>query len=186
MSLESAAQLGATLAASPIAADLDGLCPAKKATQRSARTKGRRRRRTARRGRREPRLRQPMTTLGPVVEQAHNQGFRVKSGGPEVVCSAAEERPLASNQRGARRGSLRSVVDLGAGFFDGALWARFESRRVTERRRGDKAARRASAGQRLVSSDERSCRQRIALTLSTFGVFPMTHHVECVALLERT
>ena len=42
-----------------------------------------------------------------------------------------------------------------------------------------------SAGQRLVSSDERSCRQRIALTLSTIGVFPMTHHVECVALLTR-
>jgi hypothetical protein len=25
-----------------------------------------------------------------------------------------------------------------------------------------------------------------ALTLRTLGVFPMTHHVECVALLERT
>jgi hypothetical protein len=42
-----------------------------------------------------------------------------------------------------------------------------------------------AAGQRLVSSAERSCRQRIALTLSTVGVFPMTHHVECVALLTR-
>ena len=26
--------------------------------------------------------------------------------------------------------------------------------------------------------------QTIALTLSPVGVFPMTHHVECVALLE--
>ena len=42
-----------------------------------------------------------------------------------------------------------------------------------------------SAGQRLDSSDERSCRRRIALTFSTTGVFPMTHHVECVALLEK-
>jgi hypothetical protein len=41
------------------------------------------------------------------------------------------------------------------------------------------------AGQRLVCSHERSCRQRIALTLGTIGVFPMTHHVECVALLAR-
>jgi hypothetical protein len=31
----------------------------------------------------------------------------------------------------------RSVVTLGADFFDGALWARFESRRVTERYRCD-------------------------------------------------
>jgi len=41
-----------------------------------------------------------------------------------------------------------------------------------------------SAGQRLVSSDERNCRQRMALTLSTIGGFPMTHHLECVALLS--
>ena len=42
-----------------------------------------------------------------------------------------------------------------------------------------------AAGQRLVSSDERSCRQRIALTLRIVGGFPMTHHVECAALLSR-
>ena len=42
------------------------------------------------------------------------------------------------------------------------------------------------AGQRPVSSHERSCRQRIALTLRTICVFPMTHHVKCVALLEKT
>ena len=41
------------------------------------------------------------------------------------------------------------------------------------------------AGQRLFCSDERSCRQRIALTLRTISVFPMTHHVECVVILER-
>jgi len=40
-----------------------------------------------------------------------------------------------------------------------------------------------AAGQRLVCSHERSCRQRIALTLRTIGAFPMTHHVECVAIL---
>jgi hypothetical protein len=42
-----------------------------------------------------------------------------------------------------------------------------------------------AAVQRLVCSHERSCRQRIALTLRIIGVFPMTHHVECVALLTR-
>jgi len=46
---------------------------------------------------------------------------------------------------------------------------------------GDKAA-----GQRLVCSHDRSCRQTIALTLRSLRVFPMTHHVECVALLEKT
>jgi len=45
------------------------------------------------------------------------------------------------------------------------------------------ASRRKPAGQRQVCSDERSCRQRIALTLRTMGAFAMTHHVECVALL---
>ena len=35
------------------------------------------------------------------------------------------------------------------------------------------------------SLHERSCPQRIALTLRIIGVFPMTHHVECVALLTR-
>ena len=44
---------------------------------------------------------------------------------------------------------------------------------------------RKSAGQRAVSSAGRSCRQRIALTLKSIGAFPMTHHVECVALLEK-
>jgi hypothetical protein len=34
--------------------------------------------------------------------------------------------------------------------------------------------------------NERSFRQRIALTLNVIGVFPMTHHVECVALLGPT
>jgi hypothetical protein len=41
-------------------------------------------------------------------------------------------------------------------------------------------------GQRPISYDERSCRQGIALTLSTLRVLPMAHHVECVALLEKT
>jgi len=43
-----------------------------------------------------------------------------------------------------------------------------------------------SAGQRMVSPPERSRPQRISVTLRAPGVFPMTHHVECVALLERT
>jgi hypothetical protein len=36
-----------------------------------------------------------------------------------------------------------------------------------------------------ICSHQRSRRQRIALTPRILGVFPMTHHVECVALLER-
>ncbi len=43
-----------------------------------------------------------------------------------------------------------------------------------------------AAGQRPVSPPERSRPQRIALTLILVGVFPMTHHVECVALLTQT
>jgi hypothetical protein len=43
-----------------------------------------------------------------------------------------------------------------------------------------------AAGQRLVSTAERSRRQRFAFTLRTVGVFPMTHHVECVALLTKS
>jgi hypothetical protein len=78
----------------------------------------------------------------------------------------------------------RSVVRLGAGFFDGALWARFESRRVANRcsLRGSRQMTNPQVSGRFTSR-ERSCRQRIALTLSTIGVFPMTHHVECVATL---
>lgn len=45
---------------------------------------------------------------------------------------------------------------------------------------GDKAA-----GERLVFPHERSSRQGIVLTLRIIGVFAMTHHVVCVALLER-
>ncbi len=40
------------------------------------------------------------------------------------------------------------------------------------------------AGQRLVSSDVDSQSHTIALTLSATYLSPMTHHVECVALLE--
>ena len=40
------------------------------------------------------------------------------------------------------------------------------------------------AGQRPVWSDVGSQSQSIALTLSASYVFPMTHHVECVAILE--
>ncbi|RYC03816.1 hypothetical protein [Nocardioides zhouii] len=41
-----------------------------------------------------------------------------------------------------------------------------------------------SAGQRRLRADGRSRPQGIAATLSRFDLFPMTHHVECVALLE--
>jgi len=40
------------------------------------------------------------------------------------------------------------------------------------------------AGQRAFSSVERYGQQRIALRLRSICVFPMTHHVECVALLQ--
>jgi hypothetical protein len=43
-----------------------------------------------------------------------------------------------------------------------------------------------AAGQRPVPPPARSRSQRIALTLSPIGGFPMTHHVECVALLTRS
>jgi hypothetical protein len=42
-----------------------------------------------------------------------------------------------------------------------------------------------AAGQGPVSPPERSRPQEIAFTLRTAGAFPMTHHVECVALLEK-
>lgn len=42
-----------------------------------------------------------------------------------------------------------------------------------------------SAGQWQVCSYDRSCWQRIALTLRTIGVFPMTFHLECVAHLVK-
>jgi hypothetical protein len=41
-----------------------------------------------------------------------------------------------------------------------------------------------AAGQRLLWHHERSQSQGIAFTLTTIGVFPMTSHTECVALLE--
>ena len=41
------------------------------------------------------------------------------------------------------------------------------------------------AGRRAVWSDVGGQSQTIALTLSPFDLFPMTHHVECVALLEK-
>ena len=43
-----------------------------------------------------------------------------------------------------------------------------------------------AAGQRLGFAHERNCRQTSALTLNTLAVFPMTHHVECVAILTPT
>ena len=42
------------------------------------------------------------------------------------------------------------------------------------------------AGQGLFRPHERRESQGIASTLTVADVFPMTHHVECVALLERT
>jgi hypothetical protein len=41
-----------------------------------------------------------------------------------------------------------------------------------------------AAGQGRIRPRVRSRPQRIAAALSAIGVFPMTHHVECVALLE--
>ena len=41
-----------------------------------------------------------------------------------------------------------------------------------------------AAGQRLLWPHERSRPQRIAFALTSIGVFPMTSHTECVALLE--
>ena len=41
------------------------------------------------------------------------------------------------------------------------------------------------AGQRQVWSDVGRQSQAIALTLRPIVLFPMTHHVECVALLAR-
>jgi len=74
-----------------------------------------------------------MTTRGPAVEQAHHpEGSGSNPAGPGVVGSAAEGHPLVGIHRGAPWGSLCSVVDLGAGFFDGALWARFDSRRLAD------------------------------------------------------
>jgi hypothetical protein len=45
---------------------------------------------------------------------------------------------------------------------------------------------RKSTGQRLDSSDERSVGKGSRSRSVPSGVFPMTHHVECVALLEKT
>ncbi|HEY9566177.1 MAG TPA: hypothetical protein VIR30_20645 [Nocardioides sp.] len=42
------------------------------------------------------------------------------------------------------------------------------------------------AGQRNSLAQEGRRSQRIAFTLATIKVFPMTHHVECVALLTKT
>ena len=42
------------------------------------------------------------------------------------------------------------------------------------------------AGQRRVWSDVGGQSQAIALTLWPIELFPMTHHVECVALLTKT
>lgn len=42
-----------------------------------------------------------------------------------------------------------------------------------------------TAGQGLVSPGERSRSQPVAVTLTVMYVFPMTHHVECVALLTK-
>lgn len=43
-----------------------------------------------------------------------------------------------------------------------------------------------AAGHSLVRPHVPSQQQRIASTLRVMSVFPMTHHVECVALLNRT
>jgi hypothetical protein len=42
------------------------------------------------------------------------------------------------------------------------------------------------AGHRPLQADARSRSPRIAATLSRFDLFPMPHHVECVALLTRS
>ena len=42
-----------------------------------------------------------------------------------------------------------------------------------------------AAGQRPFAACTGNCSQRIAFTLRARDLFPMTHHVECVALLEK-
>ena len=81
---------------------------------------------------------------------------------------------------------LRLAVTVGAHFLR-ARFGRALNRGGSQRQAeaigvpGEKAA-----GQRLVISHGRSCRQRVALTLRPIDLIPMTHHVECVALLEKT
>ena len=42
-----------------------------------------------------------------------------------------------------------------------------------------------TAGQRIVLAHEGRQSQRIAFALASIKAFPMTHHVECVALLAK-
>ena len=44
---------------------------------------------------------------------------------------------------------------------------------------------RIAAGQRPLWPDDLSRPQRVSITFGVSGVFPMTHHVECVALLAK-
>ena len=74
-----------------------------------------------------------------------------------------------------------SVATRWSRLFEGALWARFELRRVADEADAIGVPGGKAAGQRPVCSHERSCRQRTALDAQIAGVFPMTHNVECAA-----
>ncbi len=81
---------------------------------------------------------------------------------------------------------MLSFATVGARWPEGSDWARFDSQpaatnvlTTSERTSG------IVAGQGPVRSDVVSQSQTVALTLSAIQVFPMTHHVECVAVLER-
>lgn len=104
------------------------------------------------------------------------------------MCSLVHTAPdlaalSSSDSAGHRRDCLRpSVLDDGKG----SDWARFRSQ--THGHRGPltpSVEDAIAAGQRPVTVHDRRRPQRIASTLRIMYVFPMTYHVDCVALLEK-